>query len=185
MSFENHPVFGDHRPGGDAVIIGLHDRTVRSPATEPETLPVAEISLRRTEARLAKLPSADWSVVQHPAMGAHHLVVGTGGAYAVTTTRLLGTVLVASGVMLHNGHCTGYLSHVEEQAARIAARLDVAVHPLLVVDAEVLHVRDEPAEVGVTSSHRVRTWLQARPSSLDGATVFRVTARARLPRTWR
>jgi hypothetical protein len=171
MSFKDHPVFPDQiaaRPGGDAVIIGIHD-----------------LPLLRTAARLAKLSPADWSVVQHPAMPADQLVVGTGGVYAVTTARLVGKVLIGAGVMLHNGHCTDHLSRVQDRAARIAARLDVPVRALLVVDTEALHVRDEPAEVGVTSSHRVRTWLECRPPALDGATVARVTALAQRAGTWR
>jgi hypothetical protein len=189
MSFKDHPVHaGDSAGaiGGDALIIGLHDRVVRSPAsTALAPMPVAEVSLRRTATRLARLPRADWSVVQHPAMGAHHLVVGTGGVYAVTTTRLVGRVVVAAGVMLHNGHCTDYVSRVEEQARRMSARLGVTVRALLVVDADVLRVRTEPSEVGVASSHGVRNWLDRRPPTLDGTTVFRVTALAQLPRTWR
>ena len=186
MSFKDHPVFlAEAVEGPGAVIIGIHDRFVQQPEHRVvEPLPVAEVSLRRTAARLARLAPTDWSVLQHPNMGADHLVVGIGGVYAVTTTRLVGKVLVAAGVMIHNGHCTDHLSRVEQQASRLSARLHTPVRALLVVDAESLHVRDEPLDVGVTSSHRVRAWLEQRPATLDAATMFRVAARAQRPRTW-
>lgn len=186
MSFRDHPVFfADDDEGPDAVIIGIHDRVLHHPEPrQAEPLPVAEVSLRRTAARLGRLAPAAWTVVQHPDMGADHLVVGAGGVYAVTTTRLIGKVLVAAGVMLHNGHCTDHLSRVEREAARLSARLGVEVRALLVVDAESLRVRDEPADVGVTSSHGVCTWLQQRATALDPAPVFRVTALAQRPSTW-
>lgn len=185
MSFKDHPVFLDDAEHPDAVIIGIHDRVVHKPERrDPAPLPVADASLRRTAARLGRLAPEEWSVLQHPAMGVDHLVVGTGGVYAVSTTRLVGKVLVAADVMIHNGHCTDHLSVVEEQARRLTTRLAVAVRALLVVDAEALHVRDEPPEVGVTSSQGVRTWLDRRPTRLDPAAVFRVTTRAQRPSTW-
>jgi hypothetical protein len=190
MSFRHHPVFaddtGDHTAGPGAVVIGLRDRVVRRPRDEqPPSLPVADVSLRRTATRLGALASAEWCVVHDPAMGPDHLVVGTAGVYAVWTTRLIGTVLVAGGVMLHNGRCADHLSLVQAKARHLSARLAVAVRPLLVVDADVLRVREEPTGVGLTSSHRVARWLERQPATLERGTVFRVTAAAQRSRTWR
>lgn len=189
MAFRDHPVFADdgaeERP--DAVIIGFADRVVRDrPRTDvAAVLPVADISLQRTAARLAKLDAGDWAVVQHPDMGPDHLVIGLGGAYAVTTTRLVGKVLVAGDVMLHNGHCTDYLSRVRSEAALVSVRLGLRVRALLVVDSEELAVREEPHDVGITSSHRLRNWLERQPRVLDRGAVFRRATEARRPRTWR
>lgn len=171
MAFRDHPVFADDANGDDdhpgAVIIGFADRLVRPrPRTDAASaaLPVAEISLRRTAKSLANLDPTTWSVMQDTGMGPDHLVVGRGEAHAVTTTRLVGKVLVAGEVMLHNGHCTDHIAHVREDAERVSARLGMPVRALLVVDSEELAVREEPDDVGITSTHRLRTWLDRRPT---------------------
>ena len=192
MAFRDHPVFADDAEQDDdgpgAVILGFADRVVRQRgrAELPSgDLPVADISLRRTAARLARLEADGWVTVQHPAMGPDHLVIGGGGAFAVTTTRLVGKVLVAGEILLHNGHCTDYLRRVRTDAQRVSARLGRTVHPVLVIDSEELAVREEPVGVGITSSHRLRTWLQRRPARWTAGDVERAATAARNSRTWR
>ena len=170
MAFRDHPVFADDAGDDDgpgAVIIDFAERVVRHrahPGTATGALPVAEISLQRTAKRLTKLDPSVWSVVQDPTLGCDHLVVGRGETHAVTTIRLVGKVLVAGEVMLHNGHCTDTIARLRADAEQIAVRLGVQVRALLVVDSEELAVREEPDDVGVTSSHRLRTWLERRPA---------------------
>lgn len=191
MSFRDHPVFDDHpgvgHAGVEATIIGFRDRRVRAaPGRDaPAPLPSTEQSRGRTAARLGKLPANDWCVVAGPPAGPDHLVIGTRGVYAITTTRLVRSVAIAGDVMLHDGTRTDHLSRVTLDARRVSARLGVVVRALLVVDADELVIRVEPLDAGVTSSTRVHKWLQRRPEELARDVVFRVATTAQRPSTWR
>jgi hypothetical protein len=194
MAFRDHPVFADDGPDGggvDAVIIGLADRRVRTalPSAEARPLPVADVSLRRTRARLAKLEERGWFVIDHAPFGVDHLVVGRAGVFAVTTARLVGRVLVAGDVLLHNGHCTDYLGRIEAAAGQVSSRLGwaagapVSVHPVLVVDAEAIAVREAPM-VSVVSSHRLGRWLERQPQDGEAHRTLRLATLASRPSTW-
>jgi hypothetical protein len=201
VGIEDHPAYAEDLGVGEpagATIIGLHDRVVRRPERHvdtqgersPAVLPVSAVSARRTVARLARL-GTEWYVVHDLPAGVDHLVVGGAGVFALTDARLVGNVMVAGHVLLHNGQRTDHVEQATARARWVSTKLaratggPVVVTPVLVVETERLAVKVEATDVGVVTSHRLHKWLERQPTRIDKREAFRLAAATHRAGTWR
>jgi hypothetical protein len=163
-------------------------------------VPLFRCARRRPRDREARLQAAvvgrldrlgpNWHIVDWPHAG--FLVIGPGGAYAVTIldpgrSRLL----VAGDVIQINGQRPPYVSEARRTARHASRALsaatdrEVPVKPVLaIVGSGVLSVHGLPRGVLVATEKDLDRLLIAGGARLSPAAASRITAAAADPATW-
>lgn len=138
-----------------------------------------------------------WRVLHSVPVGSRgadidHVLVGPGGVLTLNTKHHPGgRVFVANDAVLVNGTRYPYVRNARHEAQRAERLLSAAVggrvfvEGLVVVRAQDLTVRAQPADVHVVGSRRLVRWLRARPEVLAPDEVDAVFAVARRASTWR
>jgi len=148
---------------------------------------------------LAELVRKDprWHVLHSVPVGARgadidHVLVGPGGVLTLNTKHHpRGRVFVAHDAVLVNGTRYAYVRNSRHEAQRAERILSAAVghrvvvEGVVVVRAQDLTVRAQPADVHVVGSRRLVPWLRRRPDVLTPDEVETVFAAARRATTWR
>jgi hypothetical protein len=127
--------------------------------------------------QLRRLPKA-WRVfhdisIDGAGHNVDHLVVGPGGVFSLNTKNLSGSVWVAERAVRVNYKPTDYLSKANWEGKQVSRRLSAAAgvpvraRPVIVVIADRLTVKAQPATVTVVGRRRITAWLQTQPSRLD------------------
>jgi hypothetical protein len=121
-----------------------------------------------------------------------HIVIGPAGIFTLNTKRHpSGKVWVADRSVRVNNQRTYYLRNSRHEGGRASRLLSAAhgspidVHPVIVfVDLSEFDVKQQPADVHVTTRKQLVDWLEALPIVWDSATIEGVFATARLSTTW-
>jgi hypothetical protein len=152
----------------------------------------------RGEVAVAKhlegLPSGWWVLHDIPVgrQGANidHVVIGPTGVFTLNTKNLSGSVWVASRALMVNGQKTDYLRKARWEAQRAGRLLSdamdqhVDVHPLLVIFARHLTIREQPDGVSVVPAREIARWFTMKPVVLTTGAVVEIVTKADDPRTW-
>ncbi len=152
--------------------------------------------VRRVETELGRLLPG-WHVLRADEIGLtdtdiDHLVVGPGGAFAVSARSQPGARVCIDGERyLLGARAVPYLPACAAQADVAGRQLSAAsgfpvqVHGMLVLTGELtLTVLTPPAEVYVTVQRNVAVDLTRMPLTLAAPTVAAIVAAARRPSTW-
>jgi hypothetical protein len=144
--------------------------------------------------RLEGLPTGWWVLhdipVGHHGANIDHVVIGPTGVFTLNTKNLTGSVWVASRALMVNGQKTDYLRKARWEAQRAARLLsdatsqNVDVHPLLVIFARHLTIREQPEGVSVVPARQVAWWFTMKPVVLTPGAVAEIGTKADDPRTW-
>ncbi|WP_222705355.1 nuclease-related domain-containing protein [Cellulomonas massiliensis] len=138
-----------------------------------------------------------WRVLHSVPVGSRgadidHVLVGPGGVLTLKTKHHPSArVFVANDAVLVNGTRYPYVRNARHEAQRAERLLTAAVgrrvvvEGVVVVRAQDLTVRAQPADVHVLASRRLVRWLRARPEVLAADEVDAVFAAARRASTWR
>ena len=121
-----------------------------------------------------------------------HIVIGPAGIFTLNTKRHPGAkAWVADRAVRVNNQRTYYLRNSRHEGARASRSLSAAhgspidVRPVIVfVDLSEFDVKQQPADVHVTTRKRLVDWLEALPIVWDSATIEAVFNTARLSTTW-
>ena len=146
-------------------------------------------------ARLEHLPHT-WKVLHDITLdeaehNVDHLVIGPGGIFSLNAKNLTGSVWVAERAVQVNGKRTDYIRKAEWEAKQVARCLGTAigfavdVRPVIVVIAQKLTIKSQPAHVSVVGRKRIARWLIAQPAWLDEGEIHRLGAVAGEGSTWR
>lgn len=138
-----------------------------------------------------------WVVLHAVPVGEHghiidHLVIGPGGAFAISVVHHQDCAITVRGDLLAvNGVARPYLAASRDEATDAAVSLtraagfSVPVRGLLVfVAPHSVSVRDEPDDVGVTSDRALHKWLTSDELALDEDRVEAIAEAAVEPATW-
>jgi hypothetical protein len=153
---------------------------------------------RLVAARLQKLPDT-WRTLHAIPIGENgadidHLVVGPGGVYTINAKHHPNKrVWVGGSTFMIIGQRVPYIRNARHEARRASRLLTAALGRtvevtgiIAVVGAhEGFTVKEQPADVHVTTRKHVARWLRRRPVALDAAQVEEVCAAARRSDTWR
>lgn len=145
--------------------------------------------------KLAKLDATVWTVIHDLLVapsGANldHLVIGPAGVFTLNTKKLTGKLWVGERAILHNGQRTSYLRASRWEATTVAQLLSAAidmpvtVHPVLVIIGPELTIKQQPADVHVTTRRQLNRWLTSRPVGLSDVVHARLCRAALDPQTW-
>ena len=181
----------DERPQSRAVTSLLNTARRLSNRTER-----AEYAAMKAEQRirdeLADLP-AGWFVLHSPDIGevlednegVDHVVIGTGGVFAIDVEHRSGAkVWVSEHQLTIDGTNTDDVRRARSQARRSSGRLTdacgfaVTVQAVLVlIGAATVQTLSRPAEVHVRTEHDLRDWLCRQPSRLSPEMVTTIHER--------
>jgi len=122
-----------------------------------------------------------------------HIVIGPAGVFTLNTKcRPRGKAWVGEHMVMVNGQRTKYLRNSRFEAKRACRLLSeacgqsVGVSPAVVfVDLCDFSVKQMPSDVHVTTRRRLVGWLRSLPAIIDGGTVEKIFAKARLSSTWK
>ena len=146
--------------------------------------------------KLAKL-GPRWHVLHSIPIGdsadIDHLVIGPAGVFSLNAKHhRYATVSVESDVVTVNGHPQPYVEKSRHEARRVgrvlseAIGVSIAAHGVVVVvNAGNFTIRQQPEDVIVTDSRRLRPWLLTFPGVLDRASIEALFQVARRSSTWR
>jgi hypothetical protein len=146
--------------------------------------------------RLRSLEPYGWTILHDLTIGSKganldHLAIGPAGVFALNTKNHLGKkVWVGERAVLVNGHKTDYLRSIRRETAATEKALSkalgspVVVRGVIVVLADELTVKQQPAIATVVGRRHIARWLQSQPSVLPGEVVTATARAARLPSTW-
>ncbi len=143
---------------------------------------------------LGRLPEG-WHVFHDVPIGERganidHLVVSPAGVFTLNTKNLRGRVRVGARTFRVNGYRTDYLPKAVREAERASRLLGAAVgHPVnvrgvLVVIAEELDIKEQPADVRVGGPRGIKRWLEGLPPTLSPGEMIEIAAAANKPATW-
>ncbi|HVL90793.1 MAG TPA: nuclease-related domain-containing protein [Actinomycetota bacterium] len=154
--------------------------------------PVAEAATRGEVAEILRGLPEGWFVFNEiPAAASgsmiDHLVVGPGGAFAVTVADLGGQVRLAGRSLTVDGVASARLSKAVLEARSVARALEAAggrpvgVRPVVVVRCADLSIVSAPPDVTVLRPGSILRWLRTHPPVLSRATVAAVARAAARP----
>lgn len=138
----------------------------------------------------------EWTVLHAVPIGTRgsdidHVLVGPAGVFTVNTKHHAGgKVWVSPRSLLVNGQKTDHLRNSRYEAKRtskaltLASGISVDAHPLLVIVASSITVRERPGDVTVLSSNALVRWLNRRKSTLDPAELRQIADAASVHSTW-
>ncbi len=144
--------------------------------------------------RLGGLPPG-WFAMHDVPVGSRganidHVVIGPAGVFTVNTKNLSGNVWVGSRALVVNGAKTDFLLKARREADRASRLLsdavgdDVEVHPLLVIQARRLTVREHPDGVWVAPLRAIPRWFQSQPARLTWDAALDIVVKADQLSTW-
>jgi hypothetical protein len=148
----------------------------------------------RVAQSLSRLPKG-WYVFHDLTVGSRganldHLVIGPGGVFVLNTKNLTGNVWIGERAILHNGRRTDFLraskreSQVAIERLSLAADRPVIAVPVLVILADKVTVKAEPAEVRVVEGAKIRRWLERQATVLAPDQAAAIAKVADDPSTW-
>lgn len=153
------------------------------------------LSEMQVGAELDRLPRKRFLVLHDIPLGpdgtnVDHLVIGDCGVFSVNTKWRSGSVWLAEGALLVNGHATG-LDDALREASRVSRCLreatgeHIVVQPVVALVAPNVNIRAQAHRVRVLACPDLRRWFEHQhPASLsfDRTRVWMCACR---PATWR
>lgn len=137
-----------------------------------------------------------WHVIHSVPVGTgdtdiDHVVIGPPGVFTLNTKNHLGgRVSVNANAVYVNGTYQPYIAKSRAEGKRATKLLtaangrDVAVHPVIVIMASDLRIKDSPDGVTVIGRRRIAKWLADHPPILTRDAVDTIYAVARKRSTW-
>lgn len=174
---------------------GLFDLTGRREARAWRHGALGEESVASELWRLAR-PGA-WRYVHSVPVGIRgsdidHVLVGPGGVLTINTKAHRGAnIWVGGTTLMVNGYKQPYVRNSRHEAARAsrllsaATGIPVTAHAVIVlVDPRTITIRSAPADVTITTRHRLRGWATSLPTILSPEQVEAIFNQARRSTVW-
>lgn len=146
--------------------------------------------------RLGKRRAPRWRILHAVPLGdggvdIDHVVIGPPGVFTLNSKHHpTSRIWVGTHAFVVNGHKTDYLWRSRAEGARAtrllgaASAIPVGVHPVIVVAARRLDVRQQPPGVHVVDAGAVVRWLRHQQPVLTAEEVTAIFDVARRDSTW-